>query len=120
MDRLRMRSVGKTEENIKSWESCSPACLVERQGKNGAVEYGIDFAMLRQELSPVLQEGEERYQFTWAGQKTLHSAREYSGGHDSAPPAARRAWILTAHKTSISRGDNLMCSSCCGKPIWAK
>ena len=33
MDRLRMRSVGKTEENIKKLGELFPGCLVERQGK---------------------------------------------------------------------------------------
>lgn len=43
-----------------------PHCVTERKGKDGSAELAIDFDKLRAELSKdVLEEGEERYQFTW-------------------------------------------------------
>lgn len=43
-----------------------PQCVTERKSKDGKPELAIDFDKLRAELSEdVLDEGEERYQFTW-------------------------------------------------------
>ena len=43
-----------------------PQCVTERLDKDGKPELAIDFDKLRAELSnEVLDEGEERYQFTW-------------------------------------------------------
>lgn len=70
MDKLKMHSVNKVDENIAKIGALFPNCLTERKNENGEVEYAIDFDMLRQELSPVIVEGaEERYQFTWPDKK---------------------------------------------------
>lgn len=70
MDKLKMHSVNKVDENIKKVGALFPNCMTERMNGNGEVEYAIDFDMLRQELSSVIVEGnEERYQFTWPDKK---------------------------------------------------
>jgi len=70
MDKLKMHSINKVDENIEKIGKMFPNCLTERKGENGEVEYAIDFDMLKQELSPVVVEGnEERYQFTWPDKK---------------------------------------------------
>ena len=70
MDKLKMHSVNKVDENIAKIGALFPNCLTERKNENGEVEYAIDFDMLRQELSAVVVEGnEERYQFTWPDKK---------------------------------------------------
>ena len=70
MDKLKMHSVNKVDENIAKIGKLFPNCLTERKNENGVVEYAIDFDMLKQELSSVVVEGnEERYQFTWPDKK---------------------------------------------------
>ena len=70
MDKLKMHSVNKVDENIAKIGAMFPNCLTERKNENGDVEYAIDFDMLKQELSSVIVEGnEERYQFTWPDKK---------------------------------------------------
>ena len=70
MDKLRMQSFDKTGDNIKKIASLFPQCVTERMGKNGKSELAIDFEKLKNELSgEVIDEGEERYQFTWPNKK---------------------------------------------------
>lgn len=96
MDKLKMHSVNKVDENIEKIGKLFPNCVTERRGENGEIEPAIDFDMLRQELSAVIVEGnEERYQFTWPDKKksvllanapiakTLRPCREESVDFDS-------------------------------------
>lgn len=70
MDKLKMHSINKVDENIEKIGKLFPNCITERKNENGEVEYAIDFDMLKQELSSVVVEGnEERYQFTWPDKK---------------------------------------------------
>lgn len=70
MDKLKMHSINKVDDNILKIGKLFPNCLTERKNEQGEVEYAIDFDVLRQELSPVIVEGnEERYQFTWPDKK---------------------------------------------------
>ena len=96
MDKLKMHSMNKVDENIKKIGALFPNCVTERKNDAGEVEYAIDFDMLKQELSAVVVEGkEERYQFTWPDKKksilaanapisdTLRPCREESVDFDS-------------------------------------
>lgn len=70
MDKLKMHSINKVDENIAKIGKLFPNCITERKNEKGELEYAIDFDMLRQELSAVVVEGnEERYQFTWSDKK---------------------------------------------------
>ena len=70
MDKLKMHSLNKVDENIKKIGALFPNCVTERKNDAGEVEYAIDFDMLKQELSDIVVEGkEERYQFTWPDKK---------------------------------------------------
>ena len=70
MDKLKMHSLNKVDDNIKKIGALFPNCVTERKNDAGEVEYAIDFDMLKQELSSVVVEGkEERYQFTWPDKK---------------------------------------------------
>ena len=70
MDKLKMHSMNKVDENIKKIGALFPNCVTERKNADGEVEYAIDFDMLKQELSDIVVEGkEERYQFTWPDKK---------------------------------------------------
>lgn len=66
MDKLKMMSRDVVGANVQKIAALFPQCVTERKGKNGKTELAIDFDKLRAELSSeVLDEGEERYQFTW-------------------------------------------------------
>ena len=70
MDKLKMHSMNKVDDNIKKIGALFPNCVTERKNDAGEVEYAIDFDMLKQELSDIVVEGkEERYQFTWPDKK---------------------------------------------------
>lgn len=70
MDKLKMHSVNKVDENVAKIGKLFPNCVTERKNEKGEVEYAVDFDMLKQELSDVVVEGnEERYQFTWPDKK---------------------------------------------------
>lgn len=70
MEKLKMHSLNKVDDNIVKIGQLFPNSLTERKNEKGEVEYAIDFDVLRQELSSVIVEGnEERYQFTWPDKK---------------------------------------------------
>lgn len=66
MDKLKMMSRDVVGGNVHKIAAMFPQCVTERLDKEGKPELAIDFDKLRAELSnEVLDEGEERYQFTW-------------------------------------------------------
>lgn len=66
MDKLRMMSRDVVGGNVQKIAALFPQCVTERLNKDGKSELAIDFDKLRAELShEVLDDGEERYQFTW-------------------------------------------------------
>ncbi len=61
-----MKTHDAAEGNVAKIAALFPQCVTERLNKDGKPELAIDFDKLRAELSKdVLDEGEERYQFTW-------------------------------------------------------
>lgn len=61
-----MKSLDAAKGNVEKIAALFPQCVTERLNKDGKPELAIDFDKLRAELSKdVLDEGEERYQFTW-------------------------------------------------------
>lgn len=66
MDKLKMMSRDVVGGNVQKIAALFPQCVTERLDNEGKPELAIDFDKLRAELSnEVLDEGEERYQFTW-------------------------------------------------------
>lgn len=66
MDKLKMQSRDVVGGNVEKIAALFPQCVTERLNKEGKPELAIDFDKLRAELSKdVLDDGEERYQFTW-------------------------------------------------------
>lgn len=54
-------------KKIKEW---LPNCVTEFKGKDGKTKLGVNFELLKQELSDVLiGDGEEKYELNWAGKK---------------------------------------------------
>ena len=66
MGKLKMKSGDAVDGNVAKIAALFPQCVTERLNKDGKPELAIEFDKLRAELSKdVLDEGEERYQFTW-------------------------------------------------------
>ena len=96
INKLKMQSRDVVGGNVEKIAALFPHCVTERIGKNGTAELAIDFDKLRAELSnDVLDDGEERYQFTWPDKraasrlanepinKTLRPCREESVDFDT-------------------------------------
>lgn len=67
---MKMQSLDMTGSNIDKIALLFPQCVTEHKDKDGKTVLGIDFEKLRDELSAdVIDEGEERYQFTWPDKK---------------------------------------------------
>ena len=70
MEKLKMHSLNVVGNNIDKIAQLFPNCVTERIDKDGKPELAIDFDKLKAELTnDVLEEGEERYQFTWPGKR---------------------------------------------------
>lgn len=70
MDKLKMETPDVTAENIKKIGALFPSAVTEMRGEDGSIKKGVNFEMLKQLLSPdVVEEGDERYEFTWVGKK---------------------------------------------------
>lgn len=107
MDKLKMHSLDKVDENIKRIGALFPNCITERKNATGEVEYAIDFDMLRQELSDVVVEGaEERYQFTWPDKKKSVLAANAPISDTLRPCRAESVDFDTTQNLYIE-GDNL-------------
>ncbi|WP_338013922.1 hypothetical protein [Desulforamulus profundi] len=125
MDKLKMHSINKVEDNIKKIGELFPNALTEvikgyRADGSAIIEQAIDFDVLRQELSSVLVEGPaERYQFTWPDKrKSILLANAPIA--KTLRLAGRKVWLLIPPKTCILRGIIWMLSSCYRRLIWVR
>ena len=95
MDKMKMHSVNKVDENVERIGKLFPNCVTETIVDDKLTRV-IDFDMLKQELSSFVVEGrDERYQFTWPDKKksvllanapinkTLRPCREESVNFDT-------------------------------------
>ena len=70
MDKMKMQTVNKADENFKKLSEMFPNAVTETIDENGDVVRAIDKDVLMQEISCKVVEGqEERYQFTWPDKK---------------------------------------------------
>ncbi|WPK67098.1 hypothetical protein EUCA11A_12510 [Eubacterium callanderi] len=96
MDKLKMQTANKADENFKKLAAMFPNAVTETIDENGEVVRAIDKDILMQEISCKVVDGnEERYQFTWpdkkksvllanaAINKTLRPCREESVDFDN-------------------------------------
>ena len=96
MDKMRMQTVNKADENYKKLAEMFPNAVTEAVDENGEVVRAIDKDVLMQEINTRVVDGkEERYQFTWPDKKksvllanapinkTLRPCREESADFDN-------------------------------------
>ena len=70
MDKLRMQTANKADENFRKLAAMFPNAVTETINENGEVIRAIDKDVLMQEISCTVVDGnEERYQFTWPDKK---------------------------------------------------
>ena len=70
MDKLKMKTANKADENFKKLAAMFPNAVTETIDENGEVVRAIDKDVLMQEISCKVVDGnEERYQFTWPDKK---------------------------------------------------
>ena len=98
MDKLKMHTPNKADENFRKLAELFPDAVTETIDENGVVVRAIDKDVLMQEINTHVVDGrEERYQFTWPDKKksvllanapiakTLRPCREESMGRDGTP-----------------------------------
>lgn len=70
MDKLKMQTANKADENFKKLAAMFPNAVTETIDENGEVVRAIDKDVLMHEISCKVVDGnEERYQFTWPDKK---------------------------------------------------
>ncbi len=70
MDKLKMQTANKADENYKKLAEMFPNAVTETIDENGEVVRAIDKDVLMQEINTkVVDSNEERYQFTWPDKK---------------------------------------------------
>ena len=70
MDKLKMQTVNKADENFKKLAAMYPNAVTETIDENGEVVRAIVNDVLMQEINTRVVDGkEERYQFTWPDKK---------------------------------------------------
>ena len=70
MDKLRMQTANKADENFRKLAVMFPNAVTETINENGEVVRAIDKDVLMQEIACTVVDGnEERYQFTWPDKK---------------------------------------------------
>ncbi len=70
MDKLKLETADLSEKNIERIAKLFPGVITEIRGDDGKPKKGINFELLRQELSgDVSDDGGECYAFTWVGKK---------------------------------------------------
>lgn len=70
MDKFRMQTANRADENFKRLAAMFPNAVTETINENGEVVRAIDKDVLMQEISCTVVDGnEERYQFTWPDKK---------------------------------------------------
>jgi len=69
MDKMKQETADLTQENIARIGELFPNVITEMKDENGKLKKGINFDLLKQELSGDVVDGEESYDFTWVGKK---------------------------------------------------
>lgn len=138
MDKLRMQTANKADENFRKLAAMFPNAVTETINENGEVVRAIDKDVLMQEIAcTVLDGNEERYQFIWPDKKksvllanapinkTLRPVREdetVPTGADSEgkPYCSSGSVNFDTTENLYIEGDNLEVLKLCRKPISAK
>lgn len=107
MDKLKMHSPDGVAANIERLAELFPGCVTETRDEQGQLKRGIDFDLLRQELSDHLVEGpQERYRLDWPGKREALLAANAPIAKTLRPCRAESVDFDTTQNLFIE-GDNL-------------
>ena len=107
MDKVKMQSLDVTSSNIDKIARLFPQCVTEHKDKDGKTVLGIDFEKLRDELSAdVIDDGEERYQFTWPDKKA-HAHLANTPTNKTLRPCREESVNFDHTQNLYIEGDNL-------------
>lgn len=102
-----MQSLDVTGSNIDKIARLFPQCVTEHKDKDGKTVLGIDFEKLRDELSSdVIDDGEERYQFTWPDKKA-HAHLANTPTNKTLRPCREESVDFDHTQNLYIEGDNL-------------
>lgn len=102
-----MQSLDVIGSNIDKIAKLFPQCVIEHKDKDGKTVLGIDFEKLRDELSAdVIDEGEERYQFTWPDKK-VHAHLANTPTTKTLRPCREESVDFDHTQNLYIEGDNL-------------
>ena len=106
MDKMKFETADLTARNMEKIAALFPNCVTEMRDEKGKVTRGIDFAMLKQMLSPTVVEGAEHYEFSWVGKKAAIVEANKSIRRTLRPcPEESKDWDTT--ENLYIEGDNL-------------
>ncbi len=106
MDKMKQETADLTARNVEKIAALFPNCVTEMRDEKGKVTRGIDFAILKQMLSPAVVEGAEHYAFTWVGKKAALVEANKSIRKTLRPcPEESKDWDTT--ENLYIEGDNL-------------
>ena len=106
MDKMKFETPDLTSENIEKIAALFPNCITEMRDENGKLKRGINFEMLKQMLPPDVVDGDECYEFTWAGKKaSIVEANKPIRKTLRPCPAESKNWDTT--ENLYIEGDNL-------------
>lgn len=107
MDKLKMHTPNKADENFEKLASLFPNAVTETIDKNGEVVRAIDKDVLMQEInSKVIDGKEERYQFTWPDKKKA-VLNANSAISDTLRPCREESVDFDNTENLYIEGDNL-------------
>ena len=107
MDKLKMQTANKADENFKKLAEMFPNAVTEAIDENGEVVRAIDKDVLMQEISCKVVDGnEERYQFTWPDKKA-HAHLAYTPTTKTLRPCREESVDSDHTQNLYIEGDNL-------------
>ncbi len=69
LEKMKAGTPDLTQTNIEKLSALFPACITEARDEQGRLKKAVNFELLRQMLSDSVVEGDEAYEFTWAGKR---------------------------------------------------
>ncbi len=102
-----MHSPDITQENVVKLLKLFPNCKTEKHNEKDELETGIDFDLLKQELSKNIVEGpKERYQLNWPGKREALLTANTSVAK-TLRPCRKESVNFDSTKNLFIEGDNL-------------
>lgn len=119
-EKLAMATENVVEGNIEKIREVFPNCVTEFVDGNGKIKYGIDFDLLRQELSTSIVDGNnERYTFSWPNKKNAILLAN-APTTNTLRPQIQRSANFEKTKNVFIEGDNLDVLKCLREAYFEK